>query len=502
MSDINVLQIGDINRIDMADRNVDVIWNFLDGVNDTNVSNEDFDLVLIEREPDREEFDLIFRQGRPYTVFAFKDLQTSPFVAELMKVKCGRYIEEDKLPELLGKKLKFFFKKGYGDSLSNDHMSVAQGFKGEVYWNGNVDITLIGHYGVDDYEQILFSRVNYPIEPFRRLEFWLEYDKDPEVEIILKLVEFRAGYEDDVLLTRIYDEEDLKEMIAFNNGGDKGVIFLGIMAKGTGRLTFRAFHNRYSRDDLGIFIPGGERIVSEDREEIFGYFEPGDLKPPLCVYFAGYRTMEGFEGINMMREMKCPFLLLSDARLEGGSFYIGSDEYENNVVSLIRKYMSRLGFDPSQVIISGVSMGSFGALYYGCDIMPYAILVGKPLTSLGNVASNERILRPGGFPTSLDVLLKSSGGLDEDSIKRLNDRFWDKFDNVRWNDTQFIVSYMIEDDYDSRSYSDLLGHLHSVGVTVYGKGIHGRHNDNTPMIIGWFISRLKKLLSEDFGRNV
>lgn len=25
------------------------------------------------------------------------------------------------------------------------------------------------------------------------------------------------------------------------------------------------------------------------------YFEKGDMKPPLAVYFSGYRTQEGFE---------------------------------------------------------------------------------------------------------------------------------------------------------------------------------------------------------------
>ena len=30
------------------------------------------------------------------------------------------------------------------------------------------------------------------------------------------------------------------------------------------------------------------------------YFNPGDLKPPLAVYFSGYRSAEGFEGRGMM----------------------------------------------------------------------------------------------------------------------------------------------------------------------------------------------------------
>ena len=56
------------------------------------------------------------------------------------------------------------------------------------------------------------------------------------------------------------------------------------------------------------------------------------------------------------------------------------------------------------MILSGISMGAYGALYYGCDIKPHAMILGKPLVNIGNVALNEKYLRPGGFPTSLDVL--------------------------------------------------------------------------------------------------
>ena len=48
----------------------------------------------------------------------------------------------------------------------------------------------------------------------------------------------------------------------------------------------------------------------------------------------------------------------------------------------------------------------------------------------------------------------------------------------------------------------LLEHLQSGGVQVYGKGIQGRQNDNTNEVIRWFISQYRKVLSEDFGREV
>ena len=41
---------------------------------------------------------------------------------------------------------------------------------------------------------------------------------------------------------------------------------------------------------------GGQRFTDEKRDEFIHYFNPGDMKPPLNVYFSGYRPAEGFEG--------------------------------------------------------------------------------------------------------------------------------------------------------------------------------------------------------------
>lgn len=180
---------------------------------------------------------------------------------------------------------------------------------------------------------------------------------------------------------------------------------------------------------------------------------------------------------------------------------MGDEEYENLISGIIQKHMKELNFTSNEVVMAGLSMGTFGAMYYGCDILPHAILLGKPLASIGNVAGNERISRPGGFATSLDVLNYVSSGTNEVAVENLNKKFWDKFDKADWSHSKFVVSYMIEDDYDSDAYNMLISHLKSEGVQVYGKGIHGRHNDDTNGIVRWFSSQFKKILTEDFGRR-
>lgn len=94
------------------------------------------------------------------------------------------------------------------------------------------------------------------------------------------------------------------------------------------------------------------------------------------------------------------------------------------------------------------------------------------------------------------------GGLNVDAVQKLNDKFWYKFDATNWENSKFAISYMLEDDYDADAYRTLLSHLQTVGVQAYGKGIHGRHNDNTDAIVNWFVTQYKKILREDFGREI
>lgn len=200
----------------------------------------------------------------------------------------------------------------------------------------------------------------------------------------------------------------------------------------------------------------------------------------------------------MMRGMQHPFLLIAEARLEGGNIYIGSEEYESALENILLEHMKKLGFKNSDVILSGISMGTFGALYYGCKIRPNTILMGKPLASFGDIADNERLKTPDGSHSWLDVLHKEYGSLGRGAVKQMNDRFWDLFDNTDWSGTRFAVAYMIEDELDGNAYENLQSHLKDAGARIYGKGLHGRHNDDTRGVVRWFASQYREIIARDF----
>lgn len=475
-----------------------VEWN---NINDLNEATErSYDVCVLNRCANKEEAYILLKKIRAYTLFLLDDVKVDQWTTWICTSRRAKILDIQTLQEFIDEDIQLFFSYTYGEKYDPHSLSISQNFKGSVFWNGFNGVELEGDYG-DDYYQVAYWRGNIPVFKDQSIDFWLEYEKYDSVSIQLKIEQFQSGSLSTLQNRWIFSEEDLQSLVCITNKKMDGPVFVSLLAKGKGKLKILGLHDRHSRKEYGSFLPGGIRKVTSKREEVFMYFDPGDMKPPLNVYFSGYKTQEGFEGFYMMRSMGAPFLLISESRLEGGAFYLGDKEYENLIVSGIHDCLNQLGFDRSQLILSGLSMGTFGALYNGCKLKPHAILLGKPLASLGDMAQNERISRPGGFPTSLDVLTKNYGDMSEKSMDALNHRFWDLFDQTDWSQTKFIVSYMLEDDYDMTAYNRLISHIDDVGVEIIGKGIHGRHNDDTYGIVAWFKNQYDGILKSDFCRG-
>lgn len=359
---------------------------------------------------------------------------------------------------------------------------------------------LEGNFG-DTFSQIVFWKSNIPVFDRQNIDLYFEHRRTGSVEVKLHVYKFYNGSVGDIQRVWEFSQDELDGIVTIDNDELEGPLFVSVLAKGQGTLEVISLHDRYSRQNIGYFLPGGERIISSQGEEIFTYLDKGDCKPPLAIYFSGYRKQEGFEGYNMMRKLGCPFMLITDPRLEGGAFYIDNADLEEKLFNNIKKTINEMKFKKSDVIISGMSMGTFGSLYFGSKLGPHALILAKPLTELGVVAENERLLRPGVFPTSLDLLLKNYGSLSKKSVEEFDKRMWEKFDKADWSHTKFIASYLYEDDYDTDGYKNILEHLKSEGVEVYGKGSHGHHNDNHESVVGWFLSQYRLILEEDFNRK-
>lgn len=278
---------------------------------------------------------------------------------------------------------------------------------------------------------------------------------------------------------------------------------VSLEAKGNGAFILGTLHWRWSRGGNGSFMVGGQRIVDQvNHDDIAYYLNPGDLKPPLNVYFSGARGLEGFEAYPLFRRLHAPSLLFTDMRLSVGEFYDdASQQLGDKIKRVIRDALHKLGFTRQQLVMTGISMGTYPALKYGSQLRAHAIIVAKPITNLGYVASRQRLQRPDEFDTIFDIDNQFIDHLDIEHLRGLDRRFWRQFERNDLSKTRLFIGYMENDDYDNHAVDDLRqSKAASKAEQIVYKGYPGRHNDNDA-VIDWFIERVHQVLEADFGRK-
>lgn len=393
-----------------------------------------------------------------------------------------------------------------GYKLPTDHIRVWPDFDGVIQKCGNSYIELEGNFP-QQFRQILSWKMTNLIKADERMAFYSELAvRSRDIEVFFKIFLVKENTSEVVHVIEVPLEKlQRKEKIVFEQPVNT-YINVSLYARGKkGKIQVSQVHIRKALADGSAMIPGGNRIVDEEHlsGEVFYYFNAGDLKPPLAIYFSGYRPAEGFEGRRMMSSMGGgPFMLIADPRLEGGNFYLGSKEFEQKIVDVILDKLKLLGFKNSDLILSGLSMGTFGALYYASDLRPNSVIIGKPLVNIGTIALNERVLRPNGFPTSLDMLYYNMGESTIGAAEKLNKKFWDKFAAGDYSNTTFAIAYMKQDDYDKEAFPQLFNVLKENRSTarVLYKGLVGRHNDNSTGINKWFLKQYRNILFNSFQR--
>ncbi len=458
-----------------------------------------FDAALLLELPVPGDVPLLSEVLLPYTVFYTEQgAENRRDIADLLKRKQAQYLPENEIACFLQTLPLRFWYGQYGDKLGVNEIDIADTFAGDIRFEGHVRLTLSGFFGEGE-KQILSWRGHRVLEKERALELWPEVETGNDVRAALCVSLYRSASPDDMIRRWRFDLADRKPIVLLPS--ERSYLTFSLHAKGEGTLRIGMLHVRQSHVGAGCMLAGGERFADDSGDEFYSYFDPGDLMPPLCVYFSGYRTAEGFEGYPMMKGLHTPFLLIGDPRLSGGAFYLGSRAFEDALEARIRDALRFLSFDHTQLVLSGLSMGTYGACYYAARLLPRDVIVGKPLLNAGDIADNLRRSRPDEFETALDVLYAHTGGNGPDEVKSLNERMWNALKGADFSGTRFAIAYMRHDDYDLKAYDELIRQLGKKGVRIYGKGIDGRHNDDNKAVIGWFIRQYVRILEQDFQRS-
>lgn len=504
-----VLQIGLVNWAEVFPYAIheSIEWQFLDCTATTEAACQSlikkqkrraYNVVVVSDELDNKLLEELSPLIETYTLIIDQHFQ-SQVSTQIQNTKFPVYLSFDNPNFICETVYQCFFSGQSGGKLHVNEAEINNFFEGDMQFLGEHRLSVSGDFTSFGNKPLITWQYNRGFYE-RSKKIWLEFTRSDNASFSLVVHGFRDNTTDVMKIWRFTESEVRAGMeLPYEEG--LGFVSVSLWPRGYGNIKVGPLHFRDTRGPYGEYLPGGKKVSDAQNEELDYFFHPGDLKPPLAVYFSGYRSLEGFEGFYMMKKMGTPFLLIADPRLEGGSFYLGSEQLETSIRDVIQTHLNSLGFSNQELILSGLSMGTFGALYHGSFLHPHSIIVGKPLVNLGTMAEKERIIRPGGFPTSLDLLQSLTGRQDKEGIQALNHRFWSTFDAANFSDTQFVMAYMKDDDYDDTAYQDVLEHLLTKETRVIGKGISGRHNDNSEAINQWFINHYRRILDEDFYRG-
>ena len=235
------------------------------------------DLVILDRDITLSEEKKFTKFTRGYCLFATENVQMlNSATSRYFKARMGQYLYTGDVQYFLAHEVRNYYPNPYGEKFNPAKLAVSDSFTGRVACDGNYNLVLDGEFG-EDFSQIAYWRYNIPVFEGQCIDMYLEYEKTGDVEIKLRLFQFYYGSIGDIKQVWEFDEEQLQDVFRIDNESDQGPVFVSILARGTGSLNIISLHDRHSRRGHGFFLPGGERLVSSKGEEVFVYFEKGDM---------------------------------------------------------------------------------------------------------------------------------------------------------------------------------------------------------------------------------
>lgn len=499
MKPIRVLQLGGEDWSQTLRIPAGVQWYFND-LAQLKVKKMRFELLIIadQLEMTPVEWEQLHAKVDPYNVVFLPGAAGDELQQYFLARTQARLLKSDR-QAFVSAIPQYYYVGQQGIGIGPDAFSVSPNYQGSQRWQDSAALALT--VDSDDWQPLANLRTNLFVDPDRQLTVWPVFQHDANVEIRYRFVlvygSERQTYE--------FSEAQLQkpQVIPTSITARNQFLSVIVFAKGNGQMTLGNLELRWARYGLGTFINGGQAWQDlESRDEVQFFFNPGDLRPPLCVYFAGYHSKKSFEGYFMMKKMKVPYLLITDSRLEGGAFYTGPF-FNQAVPKIIDQHLQLLGFDHTQLVMSGISMGTYGAIKFGLRQKAHAVIAAKPLVHLGTIAQRSRLARPDEFGTSFDLareLIAAPNELDETSLRQLDQKIIDALIHEDASETSLNLAYMFDDDYDPNALAVLKKHLLGRARQINYYGLPGRHNDDSSGMIKWFLRQYARVLKEDFGR--
>ncbi|WEV37616.1 accessory Sec system protein Asp2 [Lactobacillus sp. ESL0677] len=437
-----------------------------------------------------------------YRVLYSEDADVPASILQVLQLRGAFKIKQTNLAATINN---YFFNTDFGYRVSIDQFEIAPALQNRITYYGDSYFNVEANF--DDQWHYL-SKMAYSVSVVKRHVTTLTVEMQTTGSAELKVEVKCFNSNNQLIKTIVKSGAELKA----DNGtvivtGIEESFFYSIYyyVRGQGNVKIGTLHQRRSRGKYGFLELGGKSLVDRNglNGEIGYLFNPGNMQPPLTVYFAGWHSAEAFEARAMLHSKGVPYLLITDLRVEGGTFYLGDAAIENKIITVVKDCLAKLHFKPGDLILSGMSMGTYASLYYGALLSPGDIIIAKPLFNLGTVAENLRINRPNEFYCATDMVLMLEGDDDHASCQKVDNIMWQRLQEGNFSKTDFVLGYMRNDDYDRYAYTELQGFLQKYYPDrhVISKGYYGRHNDDSATIAAWFEQQLFHVLKNKYGQK-
>lgn len=505
---IAILQIGATDWTEQV-KDEPVDWTFCQGI--------DLPVLLARQEqPKKLEADYVLltdptldsvilarqiRDWPAYRVIYLGDFSSfSPVVQQALADRGAFYFEEQTTESVVNRILSDLFKGqvGFASRFSEKQFIPENNWAWHWQRAGRFDTRVSGDFG-EDFQQIgTLKTFQTDFQPGQENLIYADYSTTGTAELALAFVFYQNG---GLQQLKLFQNPDIRQMPMVRAPKQYLDYQILVLAKGNGELTLRNLHQRKSRHGLGYFLPGSERLLTEDNQEVNCYFNPGTKKGPLVVAFAGARLhVEGFEMMGQLDHLGYPYLLFTDTRAAGGAFMVGSQAFENLVIARINEAQMTLKQEAVDTIFVGYSMGSYPAMYYAGRCQSQHIVIAKPIINIGRFTQNGALAHQGeNYDWPLDVRQVLTGRLDLQDSQQLDEKLWSSLANVDWPKARVDLFTMLADEYDGGSLGELLTYFNERGAKIRHQEVPGHHDEKIKEMLTFIEEAIQKQGQEERG---
>lgn len=429
-----------------------------------------------------------------YRVIYLGDLQNfNPELQQALQQRGAFYFEEKTTDEVSERILRDLYlgQAGFPTRFSEDQFVPVTNYGWHLERTGRFSVQLSGDFGKDFVQVGTLKTYPGDFIPGQENLIYFDYQRSEQAEVALCFVFYNNG---NLQQMQMLQGKSIDQVTAIKAPAKYQDYQILVLAKGHGTLDMHNVHQRKSRHGLGYFLPGGQRDLTEDGQEVLSYFNRGGKKGPLVVLFAGTRLhVEGFEMMGPLADIGYPRLLFTDPRAQGGAFMVGNEDYEALVTKKIEQARQDLGLEKNEVIFVGYSMGSYPAMYYAGKIGASHLVLAKPIINLGTfTAQGEFAHRGQNYDWPLDVRYILTGRLDLAATKQLDGKLWPMLDQISWTNAAVSLFTMDQDHYDGQSLGELLAYLDDHHVNVHRLRQSGLHEEKVDEMINFLSTEIKQ----------